>query len=43
MLLYDGKYLKNPRKLQMHWLGPFQVVYIRDLGEIHLAQLNGVL
>ena len=28
VLLYDSKYLKHPRKLQMHWLGPFLVAYI---------------
>jgi hypothetical protein len=43
MLLYDNKYQKHPGKLQMHWLGPFIVVEIRESGAVKLAQLDGVL
>jgi hypothetical protein len=43
ILLYDSKYQKHPGKLQMHWLGPFIVVGIRETGAIKLTQLNGVL
>jgi hypothetical protein len=41
VLLYDSKYQKHPRKLQMHWLGPFIVVEIKESRVVRLAQLDG--
>nr|KUM50050.1 hypothetical protein ABT39_MTgene3278 [Picea glauca]QHR89213.1 hypothetical protein Q903MT_gene3233 [Picea sitchensis] len=29
--------------LEMHWLGPFMVVDIQDLGDVKIAQLDGTL
>jgi len=43
VLLYNSKFQKFPRKLQMHWLGPFIVTEIRDSGEVRLAQLDRVV
>lgn len=42
ILLYNNNYLKHPRKLQMHWQGPFIVVEIKDYGAIKLAQIYGI-
>lgn len=43
VLLYDNKFLKFPVKLQMHWLGSFIVMEVRESGAIKLVQLDGVL
>lgn len=40
MLLYDSKFAKFPGKFRMHWLGPYQVKYVRDGGAVKLAKLN---
>jgi hypothetical protein len=40
-LLYDNKFLKNPCKLKIHWLGPFRIPYIKKFGEVMLTQLYG--
>lgn len=29
--------------MEMHWLGPFMVVDIQDLGDVKIAQLDGTL
>jgi hypothetical protein len=42
-LLYDSKYLKCPRKLHMHWLEPFIVGEVRELGVVRLVKIYGVL
>jgi hypothetical protein len=39
----DSKYQKNLGNLQMHWLGLFIVVEIRESGVVRLTQLNGIL
>jgi hypothetical protein len=41
VLLYDRKYFKHPNKLCMHWLGPFLLVYISEVGATKLATLQG--
>lgn len=43
VLLYDRKLLKFPGKLQMHWLGYFIIVEVKESRVIKLAQLDGVL
>lgn len=43
VLLYDRKYNKHPRKLQIHWLGPFYVADIKYFGVVQLAYLDGIL
>jgi hypothetical protein len=43
VLLYDSKYQKHPRKLHMHWLGPFIVAKIHESSVVRLSQLDGIL
>ena len=43
MPLYDRKFVKHPGKLQMHWLGPYEINFITKGGVVHLQQLNGVM
>ena len=43
VLLYDSQFQKFPGKLQMHWLGPYFVIEIRDSGAVRLAQLDGTV
>ena len=43
VILYDNRFQKFPRKLQMHWLGPYFVIEIRDSGAVRLAQLDGMV
>ena len=40
MLIYDSKFAKFLGKFRMHWLGPYQVKYVRDGGAVKLAKLN---
>jgi hypothetical protein len=30
--MYDNESLQHPRKLRMHWLGPYEVKYVTDGG-----------
>ena len=41
VLLYDSKFEKFPRKLRMHWLGPYVIKEVTDGGAVQLAKLNG--
>jgi hypothetical protein len=41
VLVYDNKFMKHPGKFQMHWLGPYEVVYVTELGVAQLKNLNG--
>ena len=43
VLLYDSQFQKFTGKLQMHWLGPYFVIEIRDSGAVRLAQLDGTV
>ena len=36
VMLYDNKFIKNPGKLQMHWLGPYVVQSIRSGDAVQL-------
>jgi len=39
--LYDSKFFKFPRKLQMHWLGPYEVTDINSNGSVQLKDFEG--
>lgn len=39
----DKKFMKQPRRPKMHWLGLFIVNEIRDFGFVRLTQLDGML
>ena len=41
MLLYDNKFTKFPRKLQMHYWGAYVIKEIMDGGTIQFTKLNG--
>jgi transposase InsO family protein len=41
VFLYDIKFMKNPGKLRTHWLGPFEVSYVRKGGDAQLKTPNG--
>ena len=41
ILMYDNKFLKHPGKLKMHWLGPYVVVHITEVGMVKLNKMDG--
>ena len=41
MLLYDNKFFKHPGNLKMHWLGPYVIMHITDVGTVKLQKLDG--
>jgi hypothetical protein len=41
VLLYDSKFLQNPGKFIIHWLGPYEVKILIDVGSIQLKDLEG--
>jgi hypothetical protein len=41
VLVYDNKFIKNPRKFRTHWLGPYEVTYVTEGGVAQLKTLNG--
>jgi hypothetical protein len=43
VMLYDIKYTKHPRKLQMHWIGPFIVADIHEFSVFKIVQLDMIL
>jgi hypothetical protein len=40
VLLYDNKFLEHPRKLHMHWLGPYVIRYVAKVGVVQLEKLD---
>jgi hypothetical protein len=42
MLMYDSKSLQHPRKLRMHWLGPYEVKSVIDRGDVQLKDSGGI-
>ena len=42
VLMYDNKSFHHPRKLRMHWLGPYVVKSVTDGGDVQLRELSGV-
>jgi hypothetical protein len=41
VFLYDSKSFQHPRKLRMHWLGPYKVKSVIDGGALQLRDLEG--
>ena len=41
MLLYDNNFFKHPGKLKTHWLGPYLIAHITNVGAVKLQKLNG--
>jgi hypothetical protein len=41
VFLYDNKFLQHPRKFQMHWLGPYVIIFVIEAGVVQLEKLNG--
>jgi hypothetical protein len=39
-LVYDNKFLKNPGKFRMHWLGPYEVNLVIEGGVVQLKDLG---
>jgi hypothetical protein len=42
VLIYDNKSIQHPRKIRMHWLGPYEVKNVIDGGDVQLKDLVGV-
>jgi hypothetical protein len=40
VLFYDNKVLYHPGKLHMHWLGPYVIIFLKDVGVLQLEKLN---
>ena len=43
VLMYDSKFLKHPRKLEMHWMGPYRIEHITYARVVKLSNLDGEL
>ena len=43
VLLYDSRFFKFPGKLQMHWIGPYEVVDVNPNGSLQLKDFEGNL
>ena len=43
VLLYDKKFLKHPGKLRTHWLGPFVIRSVTEVGAVQLENMQGEL
>ena len=41
VLMYDSKFLKHLGKLKMHWLGPYVVAHITEVGAVKLDKIDG--
>ena len=41
VLLYDSRFFKFPRKLQTHWLGPYEVIDVNPNGSPQLKDFEG--
>ena len=39
--MHDSKFLKHMGKLKMHWLGPYVVVHITEVGAVKINKLDG--
>lgn len=39
--MHDSKFLKHPRNLRMHWLGPYKKRTLTNVGVVQLKALNG--
>ena len=43
MFLYDSKFSKHPSKLKMHYLGPYVIYSITEVGAVQLQQPDGAM
>jgi transposase InsO family protein len=43
VLLYDSRFFKFPGKLQIHWMGPYEIVDINPNGSAQLKDFEGKL
>jgi hypothetical protein len=41
VLLYDNKFIKHLGKFRMHWLRPYEIVYVTKGGDAQLKTLKG--
>jgi hypothetical protein len=41
VFMYDSKSHQHPRKLRMHWLGPYEVTTVTDGGVVQMKNLEG--
>jgi hypothetical protein len=41
VLLYDNKFMQHPGKFIMHWLGPYVIQQVTEIGVVRLETLNG--
>ena len=41
VLLYDSRFFKFPGKLQIHWLGPYEVIDVNPNGSLQLKDFGG--
>jgi len=41
VMLYDSPFFKFPGKLQMHWLGPYEVIDVNSNGSLQLKDFEG--
>jgi hypothetical protein len=41
VLLYDNRFFQHLRKFQMHWLGPYVIVFVTNESVVQLEKLNG--
>ena len=42
VLLYDGKFFKHPRNLKTHWIGPYLITHITNVGAVKLQRIDGM-
>ena len=40
--MYDSKFLKHPDKIKMHWLGPYVVMHLNEVGTVKLHKLDAI-
>jgi hypothetical protein len=40
VLLYNSKFMRHPGKFLMHWLGPYVIQHVIEVGVAHLETLN---
>jgi hypothetical protein len=41
VFLYDIKFMQHPWKFRMHWLAPYVIKYVMEIGAVQLEMLNG--
>jgi transposase InsO family protein len=41
VLVYDSKFIRHPGKFITHWLGPYEIAYVTEGGDVQLKTLKG--